>query len=76
MLRPSFFAGSRGGPTARAPSGTPLRGRILSPSVSPALRSLVSFLWVLALATALGAQPPAPPAAGEVVLQAYTFQHQ
>jgi type II/III secretion system protein len=81
MLRPSFFAGSRGGPTARAPSGAPLRGasfrgKILSPSVSPALRSLMSFLWVLALATALGAQPPAPPAAGEVVLQAYTFQHQ
>jgi hypothetical protein len=45
--------------------------------VSPALRSLVSFLWVLALGCAvLDAQPPAPRAAGEVVLQAYTFRHQ
>jgi hypothetical protein len=44
--------------------------------VSAALRSLVSFLWVLALGcSVLGAQPPASGGAGEVVLQAYTFKH-
>jgi len=68
MPRPLLpFAGFRGGPA-------PFRGKILSPSVSPALRPLVSFLWVLALASTLTAQPAAP--AAEVVLQAFTFHHQ
>lgn len=67
MPFPLPFAGFRGGPA-------PFRGKILSPSVSPALRPLVSFLWVLALASTLTAQPAAP--AGEVVLQAFTFHHQ
>jgi len=55
-----------------------LRGRLLSSSVSAAFRSLVSFLWILALGcAALDAQPPRGAAgAGEVVLQAYTFRHQ
>jgi hypothetical protein len=48
--------------------------------VSAALRSLVSFLWILTLGCAmLDAQPPRGAAstagAGEVVLQAYTFKH-
>ncbi len=74
MLRFSFLACSCGDPSARVPSVTPLRGRILSPSVSAAFRSLVSFLWILALGcSVLDAQPRS---AGEVVLQAYTFKHQ
>jgi hypothetical protein len=73
MPRPLPLAGLRGGPVA--PSGATLRGKILSLSVSPALRSLVSFLWILALASTLTAQPAAR-GAGEVVLQAYTFRYQ
>ncbi|HEX3555477.1 MAG TPA: secretin N-terminal domain-containing protein [Thermoanaerobaculia bacterium] len=42
--------------------------------MSPALRSLASFLWVLTLASTLAAQPAA--SAAEVVLQAFTFRHQ
>jgi type II/III secretion system protein len=76
MPRLSPLAGSRGGPSAHVPSGSPLRGRILSPSVPAAFRSLLSFFWVLTLGcSVLGAQPPAPRGAGEVVLQAYTFKN-
>ncbi|HEX4966522.1 MAG TPA: secretin N-terminal domain-containing protein [Thermoanaerobaculia bacterium] len=42
--------------------------------MSSRLRSLVSFLWVLALASTLTAQSAG--SRGEVVLQAYTFQYQ
>jgi hypothetical protein len=42
--------------------------------VSPARRSLASFLMVLAVASCLSAQPEA--GAGDVVLRAYTFKYQ
>jgi hypothetical protein len=42
--------------------------------VSPARRSLTSFLLVLAVASCLSAQPGA--GAGDVVLRAYTFKYQ
>jgi hypothetical protein len=76
MLRPLPKARLRGGPVYRPPSGAVLRGKVLSPKVSPALRSLVSFLWVLALASTLTAQTAPARPQGEVVLQAYTFHHQ
>jgi hypothetical protein len=82
MIRPFPNARWRGGPACRSPSGATFRGKILSPSVSPALRSLVSFLWVLALASTLTAQPAGSRGRtqgrdqGEVVLQAYTFRYQ
>jgi type II/III secretion system protein len=78
MPRLSLFAGPRGGSPARALRSGALRGRLLSSSVSSALRSLVSFLWILALGcAALDAQSPRGAAGtGEVVLQAYTFRHQ
>jgi hypothetical protein len=63
MPRPSVFAASPGGP-----------GKLLNRPVSPVRRSVASFLCILALASALAAQPPAGP--GEIVLRAYTLKHQ
>jgi hypothetical protein len=63
MPRPSVFAASAGGP-----------GKLLNRPVSPLRRSVASFLWILALASALAAQPPAGP--GEIVLRAYTLKYQ
>jgi len=54
-----------------APPGGP--GRLLNRSV-PVRRSAASFLLILALASALAAQPPA--GGGEIVLRAYTLKYQ
>lgn len=59
----SAFAASPGGP-----------GKLLNRPVSPVRRSAVSFLCILALASALAAQPPAGP--GEILLRAYTLKYQ
>jgi hypothetical protein len=69
MTRPSLIAGLPGGPIPLRG----LRGRLLSPLVTPALRSLASLFWILVLTAGLAAQSPP---AGEVVLQAYTLRHQ
>jgi hypothetical protein len=47
------------------------RGRLPRNSVPPTRRSIASFLGLLALASMLSAQPQA-----EIVVRAYTFQHQ
>jgi len=65
------IAGLHGGPNPPSPGLSP--GRLLSPFVSPARRSLASFLLVLAVASCLYAQPSD---AGDVVLRAYTFKYQ
>jgi hypothetical protein len=69
----TLIAGLRGGPTPPSPGPSP--GRPLSAFVSPARRSLASFLLVLAVASCLSAQPPGA-GAGDVVLRAYTFKYQ
>ncbi|HSS78157.1 MAG TPA: secretin N-terminal domain-containing protein [Thermoanaerobaculia bacterium] len=83
MIR--FFpnAGFHGGPVTRVSAATKPRGKILSPSVTRSVRSLVSFLAVLILSSSLTAQPAGKAAptgsaasATEVVLQAYTLRHQ
>lgn len=61
------FAGLQNGPAAPA-SG---RARLPRESVLLLRRSIASFLGLLALASILAAQPQA-----EVVVRAYTFQHQ
>jgi len=61
------FAGFRGAPS-------PSRDRVPATPVSHARRSLASFFLVLAVASALSAQPG--PAPTEIVLRAYTFKYQ
>lgn len=83
MRRLTPFAGFRGGSAVRASAS---RDRLPVRSVSPLRRSgrsIVSFLWVLAVASALAAKPPEPArtvalaaSQGEIVLRAYTFKYQ
>lgn len=49
------------------------RDNLLSFAVPQLRRSVASFLWILAVASGLSAQPPAP---GEIVVRAYTFKYQ
>jgi type II/III secretion system protein len=80
MIRHFPNAGFHGGPVNRVSAGTTPRGKILSPSVTRSVRSLVSFLAVLILSSSLTAQAAGKAAAAdsatEVVLHAYTLRHQ
>jgi hypothetical protein len=49
------------------------RGNLPGFAVPHLRRSVASFLWFLAVASGLSAQPPAP---GEIVVRAYTFKYQ
>lgn len=74
MLRPSSFAGSRGGPEAHI---SPPRGRIPIFPVVSARRSVVGLLWVLTLmAGVLPAAPQGVQDPREIVVRAYTFKYQ
>jgi type II/III secretion system protein len=73
MPRFALFARSRGGLTPLSS----LRGKVQGIPVSHARRSIASFFLILAVASALLAQPPETgPGPKEVVLRGYTFKHQ